>query len=77
VECRTTRRLTLTIDELFAFIRDTIDREFTVELEYLTVFDSARRRLAEIVDMPDQRLDFFSRLRPHFSPHHSSVIARC
>ena len=54
--------LTRVVEELFAFMRDTIDREFTVELEYLTVFDAARRRLAEIVDMPDQRLDLFIRL---------------
>lgn len=54
--------LTRVAEQLFAFIRDTIDREFTVELEYLTVFDAARRRLAEIVDMPDQRLDLFIRL---------------
>jgi Fic family protein len=54
--------LTRVTEELFGFIRDTIDREFTAELEYLAVFDSARRELAEIVDMPDSRLDLFIRL---------------
>lgn len=49
-------------EELFGFIRDTIDREFTAELEYLAAFDAARRGLAEIVDMPDARLDLFIRL---------------
>ena len=49
-------------EELFGFIRDTIDREFTAELEYFAVFDAARRELAEIVDMPDSRLDLFIRL---------------
>lgn len=54
--------LTRVTEELFIFIRDTIDREFTAELEYLAVFDAARRELAEIVDMPDSRLDLFIRL---------------
>ncbi len=54
--------LTRVTEELFGFIRDTIDREFTAELEYLAVFDAARRELAEIVDMPDSRLDLFIRL---------------
>ena len=54
--------LTQVTEELFVFIRDTIDREFTAELEYLAVFDAARRQLAEIVDMPDSRLDLFIRL---------------
>ncbi len=54
--------LTLVTEELFVFIRDTIEREFTAEIEYLAVFDAARRELAEIVDMPDSRLDLFIRL---------------
>jgi hypothetical protein len=49
-------------EALFGFIRDTIDREFAGELEYLVVFDAARHKLAEIVDMPDSRLDLFIRL---------------
>lgn len=54
--------LTQATEELFGFIRDTIDHEFTAELEYLAVFDAVRRELAEIVDMPDSRLDLFIRL---------------
>jgi hypothetical protein len=54
--------LTRMAEELFGFIRDTIDHEFTAELEYLAVFDSARRELAHIVDMPDSRLDLFIQL---------------
>jgi hypothetical protein len=54
--------LTRVTEELFGFIRDTIDREFAGELEYLAVFDAARHKLAEIVDMPDSRLDLFIRL---------------
>jgi len=54
--------LTHAAEELFRFIGDTIAREFTSELEYLAVFDMARADLAEIVDMPDARLDLFIRL---------------
>lgn len=54
--------LTRVTEELFSFIRDTIDKEFTAELEYLAVFDAARRELADIVDMPDAQLDLFIRL---------------
>jgi hypothetical protein len=54
--------LTHATEELFAFVRDTVEREFTAELEYLTVFDLARRQLADVVDMPDGRLDLFIRL---------------
>jgi hypothetical protein len=54
--------LTRVAEELFGFVRDTIDHEFTGELEYLAVFDAARRGLAEIADMPDSRLDLFIRL---------------
>ena len=53
-----------------------IDREFTVELEYLTAFDAARRRLAEIVDMPDQRLDLFIRLIVVAGPNGSIAAGR-
>ena len=54
--------LTRAAEELFGFIRDTVEREFTAELEYLAVFDAARRELGDIVDMPDSRLDLFIRL---------------
>ncbi len=54
--------LTHVADELFAFVRDTVEREFTAELEYLAVFDLVRRQLTEVVDMPDSRLDLFIRL---------------
>lgn len=54
--------LTHVTEELFAFVRDTVEREFTTELEYLVVFDLARQMLADVVDMPDGRLDLFIRL---------------
>jgi len=54
--------LTRVTEELFGFVRETVDREFTAELEYLAAFDQARGRLASIVDMPDARMDLFIRL---------------
>ena len=54
--------LTRVTEELFIFVRDTVEQEFTAELEYLAVFDLARRQLADVVDMPDSRLDLFIRL---------------
>lgn len=54
--------LTHATEELFAFVHDTVEQEFTAELEHLAVFDLARRRLTDVVDMPDSRLDLFIRL---------------
>lgn len=54
--------LTRVTEELFGFVRETVDREFSAELEYLAAFDQARGRLASIVDMPDARMDLFIRL---------------
>jgi len=56
------RDLTRAAEELFGFTRDTIEQEFTAELEYLGVFRAARREPDDIVDMPDSRLDPFIRL---------------
>jgi hypothetical protein len=54
--------LTAQTEALFGFIRETIQFEMVAELEYLSAFDMARRRLREVVDMPDQRLNLFLRV---------------
>ncbi|MEP7220723.1 MAG: Fic family protein, partial [Bacteroidota bacterium] len=54
--------LTTQVEALFGFIEETIEKELRTELEYLAVFDSARARLRDVVDMPDRRLDLFIRL---------------
>lgn len=54
--------LTWLVEQVFGFIRDTIEVEFTAELEYLAAFDEARRLMQGVVDMPDRRLDLFIRL---------------
>ena len=54
--------LTVQAEALFGFVRDTIETEMAAELEYLAAFDAARRRMRNVVDMPDRRMDLFIRL---------------
>jgi len=54
--------MTQQAEGLFEFVQDTIESEFVNELEYLDVFDQAKNRVCEIVDMPDRKLDLFIRL---------------
>ena len=54
--------LTHQAEALFGFIRDTIDLEMVAELEYLTAFDAAQRRMRSVVDMPNQRMDLLLRI---------------
>ena len=54
--------LTIQAEALFGFIKDTLEGELSEELEYLAVYDAARRAMLEIVDMPDRRLDLFLKL---------------
>jgi len=54
--------MTFIAEQLFGFIRDTIEMEFTAELEFLSAFDAVRRRMRDVVDMPDPRADLFIRL---------------
>ena len=54
--------LTWLAEQVFGFIRDTIELEFTAELDYLAAFDEARQLMQGVVDMPDRRLDLFIRL---------------
>jgi hypothetical protein len=53
--------LTAQVEALFGFIEDTISTELVAELEYLAVFENARRLMLGVVDMPDRRLDLFLR----------------
>ena len=48
-------------EQLFTFIRDTIEVEFTAEIAFLAAFDKARRLMREVVDMPNRRMDLFIR----------------
>ena len=54
--------MTYQAEALFEFTQDTIEEELIAELEYLDVFDKARNRMRQIVDMPDRKLDLFIRI---------------
>ncbi|MCK4981436.1 MAG: Fic family protein [Victivallaceae bacterium] len=54
--------MTFQSEGLFEFIRDTIEDELNTELEYLNIFDQAKNRMREVVDMPDRKLDLFIRI---------------
>lgn len=54
--------MTFQSESLFWFIKNTIEDELHTELEYLYIFDQARIRVREIVDMPDRKLDLFIQL---------------
>lgn len=54
--------LTMQAEALFGFIEDTISREMVAELDFLTVFDAAKSKIRNVVDMPDRRLDLFLRI---------------
>jgi hypothetical protein len=53
--------MTRLAEQLFAFVRDTIEMEFIAEIEFLAAFDTARRLMRDVVDMPDRRTDLFIR----------------
>jgi hypothetical protein len=53
--------MTYLAEQLFAFVRDTIEMEFAAEIEFLAAFDTARRLMRDVVDMPDRRMDLFIR----------------
>ena len=44
-------------------VRDTLTAEFGEELAYLAAFDAARAEMRAVVEMPENRLDLFIRLR--------------
>ncbi len=54
--------LTNQSERLYEFVRDTVDQELRVELEFLDIFERSRKKIREIVDLPDRKLDLFVRL---------------
>ncbi len=54
--------LTAQAEALFGFIEDTISQEMVAELDFLTVYDAAKSKIRNVVDMPDRRLDLFLRI---------------
>jgi len=53
--------MTAQVTATFEFLRQTIEKELVEELEFLQNYDSTKRLMSDIVDMPDRRVDFFIR----------------
>jgi hypothetical protein len=53
--------LTSQAESLFEFIRETIEVELIEELHFLVSYDTTKRAIQEVVDMPDRLIDLFIR----------------
>lgn len=53
--------MTSQVEALFKFIERTIDTELAGELAFLAGYDTAKKTIREIVDMPDRQIDLFIR----------------
>jgi len=53
--------MTKQVESLYQFIDDTIENELIKELEYLERYDRTTKKLKEIIDMPDRKIDLFLR----------------
>ena len=51
--------LTAQTQALFEFIRETTEVELVEELRFLVNYDTTKRAIQEVVDMPDRRIDLF------------------
>jgi Fic family protein len=49
-------------ERLYEFVKDTIEYELRAELEFLDIYERSRKRICEVVDLPDRKLDLFIRL---------------
>ena len=56
IDCTELTRITID------FIRETIETELPSELRYLTMYDEVRKRMRDIVEMPDRHADLFIKL---------------
>ena len=54
--------MTAQAEALFGFIDQTIDTELTQELAFLANYDTTKKGIQEIVDMPDRQIDLLIRL---------------
>ena len=57
--------MTAQAEALFGFIDKTIDTELATELSFLQNYDRTKRKIQEIVDMPDRQIDLFIRFCLH------------
>ncbi len=49
------------VEAIYTFITQTIDNELNRELEFIVNYDSSKKAIQEIVDMPDRKIDLFIR----------------
>jgi hypothetical protein len=48
-------------ETLFSFVEETIERELPAEILFLQQYDTARRLMREVVDLPNRHADLFVR----------------
>lgn len=53
---------TFLAEMLFSFAEETIEKELPAEIRFLQQYDVARRRMREVVDLPNRHADLFVRL---------------
>jgi hypothetical protein len=53
---------TFIAETLFSFVEETIERELPSEILFLQQYDTARRLMREVVDLPNRQADLFVRL---------------
>jgi Fic family protein len=53
--------MTQQVEALYEFIEKTIEEELHQELEFIVRYDTSKRAIQEIVDMPDREIDLFIR----------------
>jgi hypothetical protein len=53
---------TFIAETLFSFVKETIEKELPAEILFLQQYDTARRLMREVVDLPNRHADLFVRL---------------
>lgn len=53
---------TFLTEQLFSFVEETIEKELPAEILFLQQYDTARRLMRDVVDLPNRQADLFVRL---------------
>jgi len=53
---------TVIAETLFSFVKETIEKELPAEILFLQQYDTARRLMRDVVDLPNRHADLFVRL---------------
>ena len=53
---------TFIAEMLFSFVEETIEKELPAEIQFLQQYDTARRLMRDVVDLPNRHADLFVRL---------------